>query len=487
VGAITQWLRRQVAEGAWRMAYGSSIETGRLFDIPFGNGWERGLKLAAGPTDGRAVPAAFACVMASARATSQCYPAHKRINPAGKHETVTTSPASRLLRNPNGYQTFDLFLFNIVASMGFDGEALALVVRDDRGAPVELHQVPKGSFRPFVDPLSGAIFYAVAEHPQGLYRIAAGYELVPARDVIHFRQYTPRHPLIGETALCAAALATGINVALSASQAAFFANAARPAGILSTDQSLSKDQMIRLREAFEAQSAGLAQGKLPILGNGLKFQPLAINSVDAQLIEVQRMSVEDIARVFGVPLPIIGDLSKATLNNTEQLVNLWLSVSLGSLIEALERTFDRAFQFERSDYVELDTNALLRTDLAARIDAFAKGIQGGVYAPNEAREIEGLDPKPGGDVPYLQAQMTPLDMLGAIAEKAAEPTPPPAPPAPPAEPPPPADKGMAELAEALKLIAKRASEPPPAPPPFDRTAAAELLGARLRRKESADA
>lgn len=456
MGVVT-WLRRAVAEGAWRMAYGRSIESGRVYDIPFGDGWERGLRLMAGPIDGRGVPAAFACVMSFARAISQATPAHKRVSSSGKHEVVETSPAARLLRYPNAYQTFEQFIFNIIAAHGFDGEALALITRDDRGAPAELHPIPRRAWQPYVTPRSGAVFYYVGESSNGLY--PERLELVPARDVIHFRQYTPRHPLVGETALAAAALATGVNVALSASQAAFFSNMSRPAGVLSTDQALNRDQMTRLRTAFKEQAAGMSQGELPILANGLKFQQLAISSVDAQLIESQRMSIEEIARTMGVPLPVIGVLQGATYNNVEQLINHWLAVSLGSLLESVERALDRAFALPRSEYVELDTNALLRSDLAARIDALTKGIQGGLYAPDEARELEGLNPTNGGGEPYLQQQMTPLSRLAKIADKAAEPTPAPRP------------------------------APAPAPTPananekaFNPERAAELLRARLERR-----
>lgn len=431
---LVEWLRRAVAEGAWRMAYGRSLESGRLFEIPFGNGWERGLTLGAGAVDGRGVPAAFACVMSFSRAASQATPSHKRVSSSGKHELVETSPAARLLRYPNSYEAWDGFLFNVIAGMGFDGESLAVIVRDDRQAPVELHRVPRRAWQPVVDPETGGVFYEVAESAAGLYpRTSTGR--LAARDVIHFRQYTPRHPLIGETALAAAALAMGINVALSSSQAAFFHNMARPAGILSTDQALSRDQMTRLRTAFEEQSAALAQGKLPILGNGLKFQQLAISSVDAQLIESQRMSDEQICWTLGVPPPVIGITKDATYNNVEQLINHWLAVSLGSLLENIERSLDRAFALPRNEYVELDTNALLRSDLAARIEAFCRGIQGGLYSPDEARELEGLNPVAGGAVPFMQQQMTPLPMLAKIAEKAAAPTPAPAAPAPGPTPP----------------------------------------------------
>jgi HK97 family phage portal protein len=369
--------------------------------------------------------------MSFARAVSQCYPEHRRTDAVGNISIVRTSPASRLMRRPNGYQTWPQFIYNVCALMGFEGEAVALILRDDRFAPISLHLLGRGTFMPYVDPASGEIFYSVGDNPIAL---AAGRNgMVPERDVIHFRQYTPRHPLFGESPIKAAALATGVNVALSATQAAFFTNMARPSGVLATDQTLTRTQMSELRAAFKEQSAGFAKGELPILANGLKFQQLAVNSVDAQLIEAQRMSVEDIARVYGVPLPVIGDLSKATLNNTESLVNLWLSVSLGAWLENIERSLDRAFEFGQDDYCELDTAALRRSDFLQRVDGLTKAIQGGLYTVDDARRMEGLSPVSGGAEPFLQQQMTPVSMLKKIAEKAAEPPQPPAPPAPPAD------------------------------------------------------
>jgi hypothetical protein len=124
----------------------------------------------------------------------------------------------------------------------------------------------------------------------------------------------------------------------------------------------------------------------------------------------------------------------ATYANAETLINHWLAVALGALLELVERQLDRAFGLTRNEYVELDTTVLLRSDLPARIEALSKGILGGLYTPNEARALEGLDPKASGNEPMLQAQMTPLSYLGKIAELAA--TPPKPPPAPLALPPP---------------------------------------------------
>jgi HK97 family phage portal protein len=237
--------------------------------------------------------------------------------------------------------------------------------------------------------------------------------------------------LIGESPIKAAALAIGINVALSQSQAAFFSQMRRPSGILSTDQVLSAVQMKQLREAFDEQSRVWAKGGMPILGNGLKFQQLSIDSQDAQLVEAQRMSLEDICRVFGVPPPLVGDLSHATLNNSETLIQHFLSMSLGSYLEHIERSMDRLFGLGHNEYVELDTSALLRTDFAGRVDGLTKAIQGGLMTPTEARLREGLSPISGGDTAYLQRQMTPLDKIGDLLQAEIDaknaPPPPPAP------------------------------------------------------------
>ena len=413
------WL---AGEGAYRGPALGVGEFGSWFTVPFGDGYERGIELSG--TDAKYIPAAYSAVMANARAVSQCYAAHKRINAKGKHEVVTTSPASRILNSPNDYLTWPQFILSMVAGMQFDGESFAIVARDDRSAITALHPLPRRGASPYVAPETQDIFYTVGG--TDLVALDAQY-MAPARDVLHLRQYCPRNPLIGESPIKAAALAAGINVALSRSQAAFFTRMSRPSGVLSTDQTLTREQMTKLREAFDEQAKNWSQGGMPILSNGLKFQPVSIDSQDAQLIQAQRLSIEDIARVYGVPLPVIGDLSHATLSNVEQLIGMWLSISLGALLENIERSLDKLFNLPAGEYIELDVAALMRTDFLNRVDGLTKGTLGGLFTPNEAREREGLPPVPHGDVPYMQQQMVALGTEPPAPAPAAPPVPPPAP------------------------------------------------------------
>lgn len=408
------------AEGSWRGPFFGQGEFGGWHELgPYEDGYQRALSL-----DGhsaRRIPACYAAVMASARAVSQCYPEHKRVTTTGRQEVVRTSSASRVLNRPNSYESWPQFILNIVASMLFDGNGYAIAVRNDRDEVVALHRLARGTCEPYVAE-DGSIYYSIGSNP--MVPDLIDY-MAPARDVLHLRQHTPRHPLIGESPIVAAAIAAGVNVALSRSQLAFFSRMNRPSGVISTDKELRGDQLDLLREKFAEHSKAWAQGGVPVLSHGLKFQTVSINSQDSQLVEAQRLSIEDIARVYGVPLPVVGDLTHATMQNVEQLVNLWLSVSLGALIENIERSLDALFELprtaERHEFVELDTAALLRLDFAGRTDALVKGVQGALYTPDEARAREGLPPVKNGDVPYMQQQMVPLGYRPEVAAPAPAP------------------------------------------------------------------
>jgi HK97 family phage portal protein len=393
------------AEGSDRgMPWGLG-HLGGMFQFTAEQGFQRDFSL----TDHRYSAPIYSCVMPYCRAISQCQPQH--LVPDGNGGTLpsTTSPASRVLRYPNDYETWANFIYNVVAEMLFEGEALAVKVYDDRFAVVALHRIPRRSWTIHVDPETREVFYGLNQADM----FSSPEMLVPQRDVVHFRQHTPRHPLVGESPIKAAALSAGIHAALTQSQLFFFNQMNRPSGILSTDLELKADQMKQLRTAFNEQSQVWAQGGVPILASGLKFQPVNIAQGDAQLVEQQRLSTVDVARVFGIPMTILSETSAAQAG-TEAMIAHWLSVGLGSLIEVIERTLDRAFGLAPADRIQLDTTPLLRVDFAGRIDGLTKAVQGGLLTPNEARLKEGFGKLAGGDDGYLQRQMTPISRINEL-------------------------------------------------------------------------
>jgi HK97 family phage portal protein len=364
---------------------------------PLGSGMESAIKQA--------------CINAYAQTIASLWAGHYRKLDNGGKERVENSPLAAILRKPNAYQTRSDFILNLIWCLMETGNAYAIAERTDTGRIVALHLLHSRNCAAYIDAETGSVFYSVGGNPF----VASGMQyMIPSRDILHIRLHAPVHPLIVVSPLMAAALALAANSAISAHQAAFFGNMARPSGILTTDANLTRPQIDTLREAWRVQSQGLNSGGVPILSNGLKWQGLSINSQDAQLVAAFNMTVEDVARAFRVPLPIVGSYQQSTYNNVEQLISLWMATGLGFVLEHLEQSFDAMFELPPDQFCEFDTDTLLRTDFAGRIEALTKGISGGLYAPNEARAKEGLKAVEFGDEPRVQAQVVPLSQVGAV-------------------------------------------------------------------------
>ena len=369
-----------------------------------------------------------ACVGAITQTVAMLPVDHWRGTVAGGQERVTNSAASRVLRMPNAYQTKADFFLNLLRGELLTGNGYALAVRNNRYEVAELHVLPPRSANPQVDAESGEIFYSVG-NLQMLPADEQQYDFVPARDILHIRMHTPRDPLRGETPITAAMLSVSAGNAISQSQAAFFNNMSRPSGVIENADPkiiLTQDQINQMRAKWLERSQDGAMGGIQILTQGWKWQPLTMTAADAQLAEIYKMTVADVARVYRVPLPIIGDMTGSTYNNVETLIRHWLSTGLGFVLEHLELALDKLFGLPGApiEWTEFSTDGLLRSDFQARIDGLTKAVIGGVMSPNEAREREGLPAVEAGDEPRVQQQVVPLS---AWEQLQATPPPPPPP------------------------------------------------------------
>jgi HK97 family phage portal protein len=256
--------------------------------------------------------------------------------------------------------------------------------------------------------------------------------------VLHVRLHADRtrrypFPLWGQTPLLAAMTDVGVSEAINNQQLNFYLNQARPSATLSTDLVLDKDQVQALRDRWDEQSKGLAVGKTPILTAGLKVNPWSVHGKDAQLAEVLKISEEHIALAFRVPMQILGLPVQGGMGSTEAVMQFWIATGLGFALNHIEEAIGFTFGLkgQPDEYCELDTAVLLRSAQKERIEALARGVQGGIYAPNEARALEGLPKAAFGDEPRLQQQVVPLSAAGAIPAAPAPHAPPAAPPAKP--------------------------------------------------------
>jgi HK97 family phage portal protein len=374
-----------------------------------------------------------ACISAYAQTSAMCAASHWRREANGGRTRVDTSPLSRVLRSPNAYQSISDFMLNLLGMLYEEGNAYALCRRDARFQITELHLLdPRQSAARVAT--NGEVFYHLAGN-EIVDRIFGGENLaaVPARDVLHLRLNARRHPLQGESPLCAAMTEVAASNALVAQALAYTSNQGRPSGVIETELKLTEIETRELRERWNAISQGANAGGTPILSSGLKWKAVSVNSRDAQLAEMLQISDQRIASVYRVPLPLLSLLSgNGPQGATEQQMLYWIATGLGFALNHVEEAIGRLFGLAGwpDDYVELDTASLERSAFKDRIDGLVKGVQGGVFSPNEARAIEELPPAPYGDEPRVQQQVVPLSAWEQTANQAEPAAPPePAPPA----------------------------------------------------------
>jgi phage portal protein BeeE len=128
--------------------------------------------------------------------------------------------------------------------------------------------------------------------------------------------------------------------------------------------------------------------------------------------------------VFRVPLFMLGNMDKATFANVEQMMRSFLAGGLGFYLQNIETKINHFFNLPPDERVRFDVEGgLLRTEFRDRIEGLVRGVQGGVYAINEARRREGLPAVDNGDGPLVQQQMVSLEYAASQTVEPVEPAP----------------------------------------------------------------
>ena len=205
----------------------------------------------------------------------------------------------------------------------------------------------------------------------------------------------------------------GLSLGANVTAATYFGNSAQVAGVLKTDQTLTTEQIQRLRNSWNQRYQGpYNSNKTAILENGLDFKPITINAQDKQLLQSRQFQVEEIARIFRVPLSLIGHLEKAAnYNSIEALSTDFVRYTLMPYLVQLEQEMEmKLFRENEMDSYEIkfNTNGLLRGDSTARATYYREMTQIGALSINEVRQAEKLNKIEDGDKHYFPLNFAPI-------------------------------------------------------------------------------
>jgi HK97 family phage portal protein len=206
-------------------------------------------------------------------------------------------------------------------------------------------------------------------------------------------------------------LASAVNVAAQTT----FANGMRPSGVLTVPGVLKPEQRDPLEKALGDKFVGsINAGRPMLLEAGVTWTQLSINPEDAQMLESRAFSVEEVARLFGVPPHMIGHTEKSTSWGTglEQqtlgFVQFTLRKRLKRIEQAIEKQLLSAADRAAGVIVEFNLEGLLRGDSKGRAEFYKSGLNDGWLNINQVCKFENLPPVEGGDVNRVQMQNVPI-------------------------------------------------------------------------------
>lgn len=288
----------------------------------------------------------------------------------GRPRGPATGMIQRIL--PAG-QTLPGFLGEITQSLAQTGNAWLRVPRDGAAGPVRVLDPSRCSAR--IDVATGVKTIT--------------YDSLTVSDVRQLQlTHVPGEPL-GQGPI--QAWADGLRGAIDAHQyaAQWTKRGGRPTGILTTDQTLSADMAKEWKDA--ANKTMTPEGGVAVLGSGLTYKQCYLTPAELQLLDVRKVNVISVARIFGIPARLMltsGDGDSKTYANMEQESILFIRHTLMPYMREIEAALSELLP----DDVRFNVDGFLRPDTTTRYAAHKVAIEAGFLTIDEVRAIEGLNP-----------------------------------------------------------------------------------------------
>lgn len=318
--------------------------------------------------------------------------------PNGNTELAASHPVHRLV-NTAPSKIYSSYNFRAAAQLhiGIRGNAYARIFRDGWGRPTELRLLNPSQVAPFF-------------HENELFYRVEGERLPLTPDEIIHVAGLSWDGVTGKSPIQVARETIGMGLAATQYGAQIFGTGTHLSGVLQHPGKLTPEQVDKLRMSWKRNHGGAENaGGIAVLENGMTFLPISLTPQDSRFIESQKLGIADVARIYRVPLHMIGELDRATFSNIEQQSIEFVQHTLRPLVKAWEQELNRKLfrPSEQGEYfVRFNLNALMRGDMKARADFYARLFNMRAISPNEIRQMEGMNAYEGGGEYYLQINMS---------------------------------------------------------------------------------
>jgi len=360
-----------------RYPSGTTLEVAQTWDAPLG----------AVSRDGAlSVPTIVACRDLIVGAASQMhvyrYRGGERLDPG----PLLTQPDPDTIWPATLGGTLDDLLFYGRAYwrvLAFDG---AQSERNPAGFPIRARWLPWGDVVPEVDQDAGAYSRLIG------YRVAGENALLDPSLVIRFDSSMPGVLSVGWRTI-------GNAIALE-DAARRFADTDLPAGVLSNEGSdLSDEEAAERVTAFETARRTHAVAFL----QGLTYERTSINPHDLQLVEARAIAATDCARLFNVPVAMVGaspsgNASALLYANLASQLAVFVTDAVAPHLRTIEATLSLPAVTPQGQSVAFDIQTFLRSDPQAAASYALELYAADVISKDEARAFLGIPAATTGDL-----------------------------------------------------------------------------------------
>jgi HK97 family phage portal protein len=230
-------------------------------------------------------------------------------------------------------------------------------------------------------------------------------ERVPASQILQIRGWTTTAGAdLGVSAIALHRETLGAALAARQFQTSFYTSGGNIPGIISVPDNPTQEALDRFQLELEQRHAGTSRPL--VLTRGASWQTTGISMRDAEYIEQQKFSSEEVCRIFGVNPRMVGvllDTQKSWDEDRDNFLQIDMAPRLRRIEMALKRDTD-LFPSASELFPEFLTAAVLKPSMTTRYAAYKNARQGGWTTANEIRANENLPAIEGGD----ELQQTPV-------------------------------------------------------------------------------
>lgn len=317
-------------------------------------------------------------------------------------DKATEHPLFRILhRKPNPWQTAFEFRSLMEQRMLTDGGAFARIVRGGLGNVLMLIPLKK------VKPRQRNDWQLEYEYqpPNG------GKEVFGPEQILHVRYGLSEDGINGLSLVKQAADAIALAIQTDRASARLFRNGMMVGGAMAVKGRLSQEAFDRLKAQMRDREGANEAHRWVVAEEGMEVKPFSGTGKDSQQVETRKHQIEDIARPFGVPRPLLGVDDTSWGSGIDVLGQFFVRYGLTPSFVAWEQAIERDLLTEKeADQYEAKFNAgaLLRGSMTEQAQFFATGLGAGGHQPflhpDEVREW--LDMPPREDLPKPPGQAT---------------------------------------------------------------------------------